>query len=208
MARILHVAGSPRSTLAFSYRVAQAFIESYQQAHPGTGAETLDLFEADLPAFDAPAAAAKYAVLGGREPADHAARVWQRVIEIIDHFKTADLYVLSSPMWNFSIPYRLKHFLDIIVQPGLTFSYDPQKGYAGLVTGRPLVLALARGGNYPRGENGRHELDFQTPYLKSIFGFIGFEDFHVLAVEDTLSPRAEANLAGAVERARALGREL
>ena len=49
-------------------------------------------------------------------------------------------------MWNFSIPYRLKHYLDIIIQPTYTFSYTPETSYQGLVTGKPIFIAYARGG--------------------------------------------------------------
>ena len=34
------------------------------------------------------------------------------------------------------------------MQPGYTFSFDPEKGYAGLVTGRPVVPIYARAGEY------------------------------------------------------------
>ena len=34
----------------------------------------------------------------------------------------AERVLISTPMWNFGIPYKLKHWLDIINQPGLTAS--------------------------------------------------------------------------------------
>ena len=51
-------------------------------------------------------------------------------------------------MWNFGIPYILKHYIDLIVQPGLTFSFSPSEGYKGLVTGKPVTVVYARGGAY------------------------------------------------------------
>ena len=62
--------------------------------------------------------------------------------KIAEHFKSADKYVFSLPMWNFGIPYKLKHFIDVLVQPGLTFSFSPETGYKGLVTGKPAVVDL------------------------------------------------------------------
>jgi putative NADPH-quinone reductase len=32
-------------------------------------------------------------------------------------------------MWNFGIPYKLKHYIDVLTQPGQTFNFDPTTGY-------------------------------------------------------------------------------
>ena len=76
-----------------------------------------------------------------------AAKVWKGVERVIEAFKSADKYVFSVPMWNFGIPWRLKQYIDILVQPGSTFRYD-EEGYRGLVTGKRAFLAYARGGEY------------------------------------------------------------
>ncbi len=96
-------------------------------------------------------------------------------------------------MWNLSLPYRLKQYVDIVVQPGLTFSLDPEKGYTGLVTGRPVQLLLASGGEDPVGSPGAGWA-YQKPYLEMIFGLVGFTDIRTLRVEGTLGPNASQNL--------------
>src|SRR5512141_2414129 len=113
------------------------------------------------------------------------ARAWQHVVETVDRFKSADKVLVSSPMWNFGIPYRLKQYIDVIVQPSLTVAYSPEKGYTGLVTGRPMMLLLARGGVYRPG-NPLETFDFQETYLRSIFGFIGFTDIRSVVIQGTL----------------------
>jgi FMN-dependent NADH-azoreductase len=100
----------------------------------------------------------------------------------------------------------LKDYLDVIVQPGLTFSFSPQTGYTGLVTGRPAVLVLARGGAYGSG-TGAEAYDHQAGYLRTVFGFMGFTDIRTVLVEPTLhrGPEgAEAALAKAVDELRAI----
>ena len=57
----------------------------------------------------------------------------------IEQFVNADKFLLAIPMWNFGIPYRLKQYLDVILQPGYTFSFSPETGYSGLVTGKPAA---------------------------------------------------------------------
>ena len=88
------------------------------------------------------------------------------------------------------IPYRLKQYIDVIVQPSLTFTYSPEKGYTGLVTGRPMMLLLARGGVYRSG-NPLETFDFQETYLRCIFGFIGFTDIRAVTIQGTLQNTAE-----------------
>ena len=64
MASLLHIVASPR-TESYSTRLAEAFWESYRQVRPEDRIERLDVFGADIPPFYAPAAKAKYAVMGG-----------------------------------------------------------------------------------------------------------------------------------------------
>jgi len=204
MANILHILASPRPE-SYSTRVANAFLGAYRRAHPQDTVETLDLFKAEIPPFTAPQAKAKYAVMAGQTPRSDAEVAWREVIHVIDHFKKFDKYVLSSGMWNFGIPYRLKQYVDVIVQPGLTFAYSPEKGYAGLVVGKPLMLVLARGGKYGPG-NPAETYDFQESYLRCIFGFMGFTDIRSVQVQGTSSNKpdqVEAVLRQALEEASA-----
>ena len=210
MSKLLHIVASPRGFDSYSTQVAEAFLETFKPAHPNYGLETLDLFHADLPAFEAPQASAKYAVMAGQKPAGPAEKAWKEVIDVINHFKSADMYLIASPMWNFGIPYRLKQYFDIIVQPGLTFTYSAKKGYVGLVTGKKVVLALARGGAYPAGTEATRS-DMQKSYLETILAFIGLTDVQSLIVEPTLgSPPEEISkaLANAQQQARELGNSI
>jgi FMN-dependent NADH-azoreductase len=120
------------------------------------------------------------------------AQAWGNVVKVVDQFKAADKYVFSLPMWNFSIPYKLKHWIDVIVQPGLTVSFSPETGYKGLVTGKPAVAILARGGAYGPG-TGAEAYDQQSTYLKQILGFIGLTDLKTIFVEPTeAGPKEDA----------------
>ncbi len=208
MATLLHVHASPRED-SFSRAVAAEFVAEFLRARSDWHVDTLDLFADSIPEFRAPEAKAKYAVLAGGEPADEAQIAWQAVIDVINRLRACDALLISSPMWNFSIPYRLKQYIDVIVQPGLTFSYSPETGYQGLITGRPAALILARGADYAKPQ-ARH-LDMQRPYLELILGFIGFTDIHSVIVEPTLEAgpeRASQSAARASEEALALAEKL
>jgi FMN-dependent NADH-azoreductase len=206
MAKILYIKSSPRGNESYSTRAAEAFLASFLAAYREYQSETLDLFSAVIPDFRAPASKAKYAVMSGQVATGEAEQAWKAIIDTINHFKSADAYVVSAPMWNFGIPHRLKAYIDVIAQPGLTFSFSPQTGYKGLVTGRPIVLVLARGGAYGSGSGGE-AYDHQAPYLRTSFGFIGFTDIRTVLVEPTLAAgpqAAEAALAKAIGELRVL----
>jgi FMN-dependent NADH-azoreductase len=147
--KILYITSSPRKD-SHSTRTADIFVEAYQQAHPDDTVERLDLWTANLPAFDGTKVIGKYAAAFGKElPEGSEERSsWDEVVKIIAHFKSFDAYVLAVPMWNFGVNYLFKQYIDIIVQPSLTFSYGPS-GPAGLVTGKPVVVVTAKGGVYP-----------------------------------------------------------
>jgi len=186
MEEILYIKSSPMGELSYSESVADAFVEAYKQSHPDDKIKTINLFEKELPQFDFKAASAKYKIMHNKEHTSADKKIWAEIVAIIEEFKSADKYVLSVPMWNFSIPYRLKQYIDIIVQPGLTFTVNEEGGYEGLVKNRPVFIAYARGGEYKEGTPGE-AFDLQKKYLELILGFIGFSDIRSVVVEPTLA---------------------
>ena len=185
MNKLLYLQASPRVERSHSRAVADAFVEAYKEANMEDEVITMDLFKADLPAFDGLALQAKYALLHGQEHSEEEKSAWEPIAEIINQFKSANKYVMAVPMWNFGIPYRLKQYIDIIVQPGHTFSYSPEEGYKGLVTGKPVMAIYARGGEYPEGSDYA-SADLQKRYMELELGFIGFTDIQAIVVEPTL----------------------
>ncbi len=204
MAKLLHLQSSPRSDRSASIAVANHFIESYLAAHPADTVETFDLWHAKLPEFDGATLDAKYAIMNGLPHSAEQLAAWQAVVAIADHFKSADKVLISLPMWNFGIPYKLKHYIDLLAQPGLTFSFTPEEGYKGLVTGKPVAVIYARGGAYAPG-TGAEGYDQQSVYLKLVLGFIGFTNIQEIFVEPTLAgptakDEAVATASGAVSK--------
>lgn len=206
MSTLLVIHSSPRGGDSYSQQAAVAFVEAYRDAHPGDTIRTLDLWEADLPAFDREASAGKYAILRGAPAEAQEIDAWKRIEGVIERFMAADKYVFTVPMWNFGIPYILKQFVDIIVQPGYTFAFDPATGYQGLCEGKPVLGIYAAGGRYDPGSDAE-AMDYQRRYLEAIFGFIGLGEPHRILVQPTLHGGAEGAhkaLETAVREAQAL----
>ena len=202
MAKLLYIEASPRKDRSRSTQVARTFLAAYQKSRPDDSIETLDLWATSLPRFDGATIEAKYAILQGQVHTPGQAQAWKSVADVIERFKSADKYLFSLPMWNFGVPYVLKHYIDVLIQPGLTFSYDPQSGYKGLVTGKKAAAIYARGGAYGPG-TGMEDYDLQSKTLAGILGFIGLTDLVNIFAEPMLGPQevVEAGLAKAEELA-------
>ena len=204
MSKLLYIEASPRKERSKSISVAKVFLDQYKQSHPDDDVVTVDLWDRQLPEFDGFTIDAKYQVLHGQDFTRPQQDAWQAVVDVCDEFKSADKYVISLPMWNFGIPYKLKHYIDVIAQPGQTFSFDPETGYSGLVTGKPAAVIYARGGAY--GSDEARGMDMQKGYLDLLLGFIGFTDVHSILVEPTLAAPDDVaqTEATAVEQARSI----
>jgi FMN-dependent NADH-azoreductase len=206
MSKVLYIQASPTVERSFSIAVADSFVEAYKKNNPGCKIVKLNIFDESLPPFDDLAVQAKYSILEGRQHSQAQIEAWKEVERVIEQFTSADKYVLAIPMWNFSIPYRLKQYIDLLIQPGYTFTFSEDKGYEGLVVGKPMLAIYARGGQYSAGgEAGA--FDLQTRYIEQIFRFIGFEDVRSVIIEPTLQAGpdvAAARRDAAIEQVRKL----
>jgi FMN-dependent NADH-azoreductase len=186
--KLFHLRASPHRDSA-SGAGADLFVDRFNQTHPGWNVDTLDLWRESLPDFQGAALEAKYARQSGR-PFDDPQRDAFAVIErMVVRLAIADRVLISTPMWNFGIPYKLKHYIDLIVQPGLTFSFDPNSGYSPLLKNRPTLVILASGGDFVTGMN-RGRTDMATPYLRDVLRFIGLRDQRFIAIGPTVGPAA------------------
>ena len=203
MARLLYVEASPRKERSASIAVAKAFVEEYRITHAGDEIDTLDLWGMTLPEFNGEVIDAKYAILHGQPQTPGQKEAWRAVEKVIERFKGADKYLFSLPMWNFGIPYKLKQYIDVLVQPTYTFSFSPKEGYKGLVIGKKAAVVYARGGAYPAGSEGEGS-DLQKKYMELILGFIGFTDITPIVIEPTLAKpeSVETTKAEAAAKAR------
>lgn len=185
MSKLLYIEASPRKKRSSSIATAKLFIEEYRKKHPQDQVIIKDLWKTSLPSFDGDVIEAKYNILHNKPHTEENKKAWKAVEELIADFKSADKYVFSLPMWNFGIPYILKHYIDLLVQPGYTFETTKEGLYKGLVTDKKVLLIYSRGGAYG-AETGAQSLDLQKAYMETILAFIGFKNFQTIIVEPTL----------------------
>ena len=105
----------------------------------------------------------------------------------IARIQAADAIVLGVPMYNFGVSSQLKNWIDSICRAKVTFQYT-ENGPEGLLKGKKVYVAFARGGKY-RGT----EADTQVPYLKAVLGFLGMSDVQFVFAEGiAMGPDAAA----------------
>jgi FMN-dependent NADH-azoreductase len=187
MSRILHVETSPRKQRSASIQFARAFIDRYVELHPNTTVDRLDVWDLQIPEFDGPAMEAKYAGLAGVELTDVQRDAWRRINELAQPFRDADLLVFSVPMWNFGIPYKLKHLIDAISQKDVLFTFNPDEGLRGMLHAKKAVVAYARGITLADDSDTPARLfDYQQGYMNLWLNMIGVTEIESIVVEKTL----------------------
>ena len=181
---LLHVISSPRKKRSASLEVANAFIDAWMVKNPLGTTDTLNVWELDLPPFDSEALEAKYAGIEGRKLTAQQEATWTKIKILAGHFLRANLIVFSLPMWNFGIPYRLKHLIDAISQKDILFTFD-EKGLSGLLGGKTAVVIGARG-VYLGRDFPLEEFDHHTAYMSTWCRMVGIKEIHNVIVEKTL----------------------
>ncbi len=164
--------------------VADHFLARLKQRYPALAVERLDLFDEDLPSFDQDAVASRYHIIADEAVDLAQTEAWRDLKKWTDQFLSFDSYLIATPMWNFGIPYRLKHYIDILTQPGLTFRNDSNGNVEGLAQGRRAIIVAASAmpfGSLPEIDR----MDFQLAYLRTWFGFIGVTDINAVRVAGT-----------------------
>ncbi|GAA1094962.1 FMN-dependent NADH-azoreductase [Tsukamurella spumae] len=204
MARLLHVNASPLAEHSKSLSVATEYLDEYRRHHPDVEIDRWDLFDADLPDFGVHAAGAKMATFFGQEQTPEQRQAWAAAREVFDRVAAADAYLFNIPMWNHGLPYVLKHWIDLITQPGWSFGFDPATGYSGLLQGRSAVVVYTCG-VYGDGLPPAFGTDFLTPYFDDWLRFVGIEERESVKVfGQVIDPEAAATVERSLERVRAL----
>ncbi|MEH2327712.1 FMN-dependent NADH-azoreductase [Nostoc sp.] len=176
MVNILHIDSSPRGERSHSRELSKEFVSGWRAAHPEDAIAYRDLGHYPVPHVDEAWIAAAFS-----PPETHTPELTEAIRisdELIDEFLAADRYVFGVPMYNFNIPSTFKAYIDQIVRANRTFAIDAQ-GLRGLVEGKKAIIITARGSDFS-ATSPYAAYDFQEPYLRAIFGFIGITDIQFI----------------------------
>lgn len=182
---ILQINASARREGANSTKLADQITGRLKASHPEATLTVRDLATTPVTVLDEAALGALFTPAEQRS-AEQAAVVAE-YDALIAEIQAHDTIVLGVPMYNFGVPVQLKAWIDAIARAGVTFRYTEQ-GPEGLLKGKTVYLALARGGLYRGTAN-----DSQVPYLKTVLGFLGLTDVRPIYAEGlNMGPEAAA----------------
>jgi FMN-dependent NADH-azoreductase len=189
MSKLLIINASARTNRSHSRGLTDAFLQYWIKTIPGAQITIRELGTVNVPHMSAEWISAAF------KPA--ADRTEQDISELavsdtyVSELHRADVIVIGSPMYNWSIPSPLKAYIDQVMRINETWrpnNNDPQNPYIGLLEGKKLVLLLARGSSgYEAGEYNYH-MNFQSTYLKMIFNIMGITDIHIIAINGASTP--------------------
>lgn len=205
---LLHLDASARRA-SFSRRLSSVYAETWRAAHPEAGYVYRDLAAQPVPHIgEAWTELCDYVLAHEitdisryREAVRTSAQrqAWAVAEPLLDEVARADVVLIGTPMYNYSIPSALKAWLDQITFPKMSLA------------GRSFVVTSARGGAYGPG-TPREPYDHQERYLRDFFkGHFRVEDvtfIHAELVNARLDPalahlrdRHEESLAAALKEA-------
>ncbi len=174
--RILRIDSSARRDGSVTRQLGDEVVQRLQRVHPGSELVVREL-GGDTDFLDERWVAANLTAPEQRDSSQQA--VLAASDKLVRELDSADVILLTVPVYNFSVPAALKAWIDLICRARLTFQYT-ENGPQGLLKDRPVYLVMASGG-VPFGS----AVDFASGYLSHIFSFIGIHDLRHIYAEKT-----------------------
>lgn len=188
--RVLRIDASARLESSFTRQLADLMLRELGARVPGLAVARRDV-SAGLPFVDAAWVGANLAEPDARDAAQRLALA--KSDELVAEVMAADVLLIAFPIYNFSVPASLKAWIDQVARARLTFRYT-ENGPQGLLAGKKAYVLATSGGT----EVGS-AIDFATPWLKFVLGFLGITEVEVIAA-DRVMLRGDAAREDAAER--------
>jgi FMN-dependent NADH-azoreductase len=164
---VLEITASARHAGSVSRGLAENLVAALEDRH-GEITVTRRNVAAGLPYIDEAWVRANFTPEEERSAADQ--ETLAQSDELVAELEAADVLVIGTPIYNFSIPASLKAWIDMVSRARKTFRYT-ENGPEGLLKGKKAFVIVPSGG-VPVGS----EVDFATPYLRHALAFIGITD--------------------------------
>lgn len=172
-------------TSSVSLQVFNHFLKAYKELIPDSEAiEQINLYSDVVPMVDQTVLSAWEKQRKEEELTFEEQKVTERMSEILQQFKSANTYVIVLPLHNFNIPSKLKDYMDNIMIARETFKYTENGSVGLLKDGRRMLVIQASGGIYTN-DDWYTEVEYSHKYLKSMFNFLGIEDYQIIRAQGT-----------------------
>lgn len=182
MTTLLRIDASIRSEGSHSRELADHYQQVWQADFPAGEVIVRDLALEPIPHVNGELVEAFYA----RD--NHDPRL-ELADQLLDEVQRADELLISSPLYNLSLPSSLKAYFDHLSRPGLTFNMVEGQ-YQGLLNGKHAVLITTRGSL----SNPMVKDDFQGDYIRAMLNLLGIPVWDHIDVEGMSLPQPKRSL--------------
>lgn len=182
MTHILRIDSSSRVEGSHSRELADYFQTAWLKKNPDDRVIVRDVVKNPVPHI------ADLTIAGFYTPPEQQTETMKKAIalsdELIEELQSADVLLLSVPMYNFSVPSALKAWIDQIVRIGQTFAYDGTN-FTGLVTVKRAYVICAYGASGYTDGGAFSAFNFLEPYLKGLLSFLGIDEIQFFNLQAT-----------------------
>jgi FMN-dependent NADH-azoreductase len=185
MKKLLIINASVRKERSYSRMLTQLFIDNWTSRYPEDQFVLREIGLEVIPAIDEKWIAGAFLKPKDRNVENQAALQFSN--ELVQELKESDIYVIGTPMYNWSIPSGLKSYIDQVMRINETWKFrsgKPDGDYQGLLENKKMYLLSSRGDTgYGEYEKNEH-MNFQTSYLQFVFGMMGVKDVTTISLDN------------------------
>ena len=187
MTHLLRIDSSSRFAGSHSRQLADYFQQTWLAAYPQDRIVVRDVVKTPLPHIS------DTTIAGFYTPPEQQTAAMKEAVQLsdklVDELQTADILLLSVPIYNFTIPSALKAWIDQIARIGKTFAYDGTN-FTGLLKVKRAYIICTYGSEGYIGDGAFASFNFVEPYLRSLFGFLGITEIQFFHLQGTTKDEA------------------
>ncbi|SHE97501.1 FMN-dependent NADH-azoreductase [Arenibacter palladensis] len=185
MNNVLIINASVRKEKSHSRKLTQLFVDNWKKKNPNDNFTHREVGLEEIPPINEKWIASAFVKPNERTKENQSGVEVSN--KLIKEFKEHNIYVLGTPMYNWSIPSGLKSYIDQLMRINETWKFrsgEPDGDYVGILENKKMFILSSRGDTgYGENEKNQH-MNFQTTYLKFIFGIMGIKDISIISLDN------------------------
>ncbi|MEO0972102.1 MAG: NAD(P)H-dependent oxidoreductase [Pseudomonadota bacterium] len=198
MQQLLRIDASARHEDSYSRALGDALVQAAQTRYPSLRVNSRDLQQTPIEPIQ------QATITGFYTPSDQHTAAHRAATALSDHLigelQRADALLITTPMYNFSVPSSLKAWVDQVVRIGHTFSFEDGE-FAGLVRADTAFVCCAYGAPGYGAGGALRAGNFLEPYLAFLLEFLGIGEISFFSAEAlTADPQTVADAMAGTRR--------
>lgn len=195
MKSVLHIISSARGEQSYSKKLSSAIVQELKDRNVVRKVVEKDLTKERPPFFNPESIDEFYKMPLEIDKAANPIRGYSE--SVFHEVQEADILVIGTPVHNFGISAPLKAWIDQLIRPGVTYTFDTEGKKIGLLRNKKLYLAIASGGAANKGKKG----EYLETYIKAVFSeYAGITDVTTVRVEGTVGSNFDVDYRKIVEK--------